>query len=122
MGLVHVGAHTNTMDKHLGEKICHRTSFRRSVDEGLLDCKRVVQIGIRGSSRTLDPYRYSSSQVMDGCTTLSVPQNVFCLVKGGVNRCFTQVQEVRLGLDVAAQVCKPKPQECTTTHSFRLNS
>lgn len=62
VGLVHVGAHTNTMDKHLEEKVYHQTPFRRSVDEGLLDCKRVVQIGIRGSSRTLDPYRYSRSQ------------------------------------------------------------
>ncbi|EGV96886.1 Agmatinase, mitochondrial [Cricetulus griseus] len=60
--LVHVGAHTNTADKTLGEKVYHRTAFRRSVDEGLLDCKRVVQIGIRGSSMTLDPYRYSRSQ------------------------------------------------------------
>lgn len=71
MGLVHVGAHTNTMDKHLEEKVHHRTPFRRSVDEGLLDCKRVIQIGIRGSSRTLDPYRYSRSQVMDGRPSLS---------------------------------------------------
>ncbi|XP_057641484.1 agmatinase, mitochondrial isoform X1 [Chionomys nivalis] len=62
VGLVHVGAHTNTTDKTLGEKVHHRTAFRRSVDEGLLDCKRVVQIGIRGSSVTLDPYRYSRSQ------------------------------------------------------------
>ncbi|XP_041508580.1 agmatinase, mitochondrial [Microtus oregoni] len=62
VGLVHVGAHTNTTDKTLGEKVHHRTVFRRSVDEGLLDCKRVVQIGIRGSSVTLDPYRYSRSQ------------------------------------------------------------
>ncbi|KAL1776841.1 agmatinase, mitochondrial [Sigmodon hispidus] len=62
VGLVHVGAHINTTDKTLGEKIYHRTSFRRSVDEGLLDCKRVVQIGIRGSSTVVDPYRYSRSQ------------------------------------------------------------
>lgn len=71
MGLVHVGAHTNTMDKHLEEKVYHWTPFRRSVDEGLLDCKRVVQIGIRGSSRTLDPYRYSRGQVMDARPSLS---------------------------------------------------
>lgn len=61
VGLVHVGAHTNTA-KALGETVHHQMPFRRSVDEGLLDCKRVVQIGIRGSSMTLDPYRYSRSQ------------------------------------------------------------
>ncbi|XP_051029514.1 agmatinase, mitochondrial isoform X2 [Phodopus roborovskii] len=75
VGLVHVGAHTNTADKTLGEKVYHRTAFRRSVDDGLLDCKRVVQIGIRGSSVTLDPYRYSRSQALEiirGCQGLNV--------------------------------------------------
>lgn len=121
MGLVHVGAHTNTTDKPQEEKVYHRTPFCRSVDEGLLDCKRVVQIGIRGSSKTLDPYRYSRSQVTDTCP-LSISQSIFCIVKEGVNRCFTEVQKVRLGLDVAAQVWKPKLQECNTIHSFIMNS
>uniref|UniRef100_A0A8C6AVF3 Guanidino acid hydrolase, mitochondrial n=1 Tax=Monodon monoceros TaxID=40151 RepID=A0A8C6AVF3_MONMO len=62
MGLVHVDAHMDVADKALGEKLYHGTPFRRCVDEGLLDCKRVVQIGIRGSSMTLDTYRYSRSQ------------------------------------------------------------
>ncbi|XP_036035357.1 agmatinase, mitochondrial [Onychomys torridus] len=62
VGLVHVGAHTNTTDQTLGEKVYHRTAFRRSVEEELLDCKRVVQIGIRGSSKIVDPYRYSRNQ------------------------------------------------------------
>uniref|UniRef100_A0A4W2CNG5 Uncharacterized protein n=1 Tax=Bos indicus x Bos taurus TaxID=30522 RepID=A0A4W2CNG5_BOBOX len=62
VGLVHVDAHMDMADKALGEKLYHGTPFRRCVDEGLLDCKRVVQIGIRGSSTTLDTYRYSRSQ------------------------------------------------------------
>ncbi|XP_011361916.2 agmatinase, mitochondrial isoform X1 [Pteropus vampyrus] len=62
VGLLHVDAHMDTADKALGEKIYHGTPFRRCVDEGLLDCKRVVQIGIRGSSMTLDPYSYSRNQ------------------------------------------------------------
>lgn len=66
MGLLHVDAHTDTADKALGEKLYHGTPFRRCVDEGLLDCRRVVQIGIRGSSMTLDPYRYNRSQVILG--------------------------------------------------------
>lgn len=63
MGLLHVDAHMDTADKALGEKLYHGTPFRRCVEEGLLDCKRVVQIGIRGSSTTLDAYRYSRNQV-----------------------------------------------------------
>ncbi|KAM7084047.1 guanidino acid hydrolase, mitochondrial [Ciconia maguari] len=62
VGLVHVDAHTDTGDTALGEKICHGTPFRRCVEEGLLDCSRVVQIGIRGSSYDPDPYKYCRDQ------------------------------------------------------------
>ncbi|XP_036603146.1 agmatinase, mitochondrial [Trichosurus vulpecula] len=62
VGLLHVDAHTDTADKALGEKLYHGTPFRRCVEEGLLDCKRVVQIGIRGSSMTLNPYKYNRDQ------------------------------------------------------------
>ncbi|NXC49639.1 SPEB protein, partial [Penelope pileata] len=62
VGLVHVDAHTDISDMALGEKIYHGTPFRRCVDEGLLDCSRVVQIGIRGSSFTPDPYKFCRDQ------------------------------------------------------------
>ncbi|KAM3921255.1 agmatinase, mitochondrial-like [Leptodactylus fuscus] len=62
VGLIHVDAHTDTDEEVLGEKIYHGTPFRRCVEEGLLDCKRVVQIGIRGSSYSPDPYRFCREQ------------------------------------------------------------
>ncbi|XP_043847839.1 agmatinase, mitochondrial isoform X2 [Dromiciops gliroides] len=62
VGLLHVDAHTDTADKALGEKLCHRTPFRRCIEEGLLDCKRVVQIGIRGPSTSMNPYKYNRDQ------------------------------------------------------------
>lgn len=36
-----------------GEEIAHGTPFRRAVEEGLLDCDRVVQIGLRGTGAKL---------------------------------------------------------------------
>ncbi|XP_062449695.1 guanidino acid hydrolase, mitochondrial [Rhea pennata] len=62
VGLVHVDAHADTGDVALGERIYHGTPFRRCVEEGLLDCRRVAQIGLRGSSFALDPYKYSREQ------------------------------------------------------------
>ncbi|MFT7812903.1 agmatinase, mitochondrial [Arapaima gigas] len=59
VGLVHVDAHADTSDVVLGEKIGHGTPFRRCVEEGLLDCKRVVQIGLRGTSYTPDAYKWN---------------------------------------------------------------
>nr|XP_009687910.1 PREDICTED: agmatinase, mitochondrial [Struthio camelus australis] len=62
VGLVHVDAHADTGDVALGERIYHGTPFRRCVEEGLLDCGRVVQIGLRGSSYTPDPYKWAHPQ------------------------------------------------------------
>ncbi|XP_070812124.1 LOW QUALITY PROTEIN: guanidino acid hydrolase, mitochondrial [Pituophis catenifer annectens] len=62
VALIHVDAHTDTADQALGERIYHGSPFRRSVEEGLLDCQRVFQIGIRGSSYSPDPYRFSWDQ------------------------------------------------------------
>ena len=50
VGMVHFDAHSDTQDSYFGgERYTHGTPFRRAVEEGLLDPKRVVQIGIRGS-------------------------------------------------------------------------
>jgi guanidinopropionase len=50
VGLIHFDAHSDTGDTYFGgEKYTHGTPFRRAVEEGLIDPKRVIQIGIRGS-------------------------------------------------------------------------
>jgi guanidinopropionase len=48
--MVHFDAHTDTSDKYFGENYyTHGTPFRRAIEEGLLDPRRTVQIGIRGA-------------------------------------------------------------------------
>jgi guanidinopropionase len=55
VGLVHFDAHSDTGDTYFGgEKYTHGTPFRRAVEEGLLDPKRIIQIGIRGSMYSPD--------------------------------------------------------------------
>lgn len=50
LGMVHFDAHTDTWDGYFGGfKYTHGTPFRRAVEEGLLDPKRTIQIGIRGA-------------------------------------------------------------------------
>ncbi|MDW3179775.1 MAG: agmatinase [Acidimicrobiia bacterium] len=62
VGLVHVDAHTDINDEMFGEKIAHGTPFRRAVEEGLLDCDRVVQIGVRGTGYAADDFDWSREQ------------------------------------------------------------
>nr|WP_205346105.1 agmatinase [Pseudomonas nitroreducens] len=50
VGMVHFDAHSDTNDRYFGDNpYTHGTPFRRAIEEGLLDPKRTVQIGIRGS-------------------------------------------------------------------------
>lgn len=50
VGMVHFDAHTDTWNRYFGDSpYTHGTPFRRAIEEGLLDPKRTVQIGIRGA-------------------------------------------------------------------------
>lgn len=49
MALVHVDAHADTLDTLGEEKICNATPFRRAVEENLIDPKKTIQIGLRGT-------------------------------------------------------------------------
>jgi guanidinobutyrase len=62
LGLVHVDAHADVNDSMFGEKIAHGTPFRRCVDEGLLDGKRVVQIGLRATGYAADDFDWPRRQ------------------------------------------------------------
>jgi len=59
VGLVHFDAHCDTGDDYLGSKFHHGAPFRRAVEEGLVDPKRTIQIGIRGSLNDLDQWKFS---------------------------------------------------------------
>ena len=49
VGVLHFDAHADTLDELCGTKINHATFLRRAHEEGLIDPKRVIQVGLRGS-------------------------------------------------------------------------
>jgi guanidinopropionase len=59
IGMVHIDAHTDTWDEFAGSKYMHGTPFRRAVEEGLLDPKRTIQIGIRGAQNSDEGWIFS---------------------------------------------------------------
>lgn len=62
VGLIHVDAHTDTNDEMFGEKIAHGTTFRRAVEEGLLDTRRVAQIGQRAQGYAAGDFQWGVDQ------------------------------------------------------------
>jgi guanidinopropionase len=64
VGMVHFDAHCDTGDDYLGSKFHHGAPFRRAVEEGLLDPRRTIQIGIRGGINDRDVWRFSRDSGM----------------------------------------------------------
>lgn len=63
VGMIHFDAHSDTNDTYFGDNpFTHGTPFRRAIEEGLLDPKRVVQIGIRGSVYDSDEHGWAKAQ------------------------------------------------------------
>ena len=64
VGMVHIDAHCDTGSNYLGSNYHHGAPFARAVDEGLLDPRRTVQIGIRGGINDPDVWRVSHGSGM----------------------------------------------------------
>ncbi len=59
VGMIHFDAHTDLYDSYFGGfKYTHGTPFRRAIEDGVLDPKRTIQIGLRGSMYDLDDFEY----------------------------------------------------------------
>jgi guanidinobutyrase len=54
-------------DEMFGEPIAHGTPFRRAVEEGLLACDKVWQIGLRGTGYAADDFDWPRRQGSPSC-------------------------------------------------------
>lgn len=62
LGMIHFDSHTDLFHSYFnGTKYTHGTPFRRAVEEGLLDPKRVIQIGIRGTTYDMEDRDFAAS-------------------------------------------------------------
>jgi guanidinobutyrase len=62
VALVHVDAHADVNDEMFGEPVAHGTPFRRAVEENLLACDKVWQIGLRGTGYAADDFDWPRAQ------------------------------------------------------------
>jgi len=62
VGMVHIDAHADINDTMFGEKVAHGTPFRRAIEEGLINPRRMVQIGLRGTGYTAEDFDWPRSR------------------------------------------------------------
>ena len=62
LGMIHFDSHTDLFHSYFdGTMFTHGTPFRRAVEENLLDPKRVIQIGIRGTQYDREDLDFADS-------------------------------------------------------------
>ena len=59
VGLIQFDAHSDVFDEFMGSKINHATFVRRGIEEGLIEPRRSIQIGLRGTRYGADDLDYS---------------------------------------------------------------
>jgi len=58
VGLVHIDAHTDTLGPIQGTRFHHGSPFRNAIEDGLIDPRRMVQIGIRGAHNVFEAWDF----------------------------------------------------------------
>ena len=99
--MIHIDAHTDTWDEFLGSRYTHGAPFRRAVEEGLIDPRRTVQIGIRGAQSSTEGWDYSESSGM---------------------RVMFMDEVSRIGLDGTAEIARSLMSDGPTYLSFDIDS
>ena len=71
LALVQIDSHIDTWDEYFGGKYFHGTPFRRAIEEGIIDGRRFVQIGIRGPMYGEDDFDFHRQH---GITVVDIDQ------------------------------------------------
>ena len=91
LALVQFDAHIDTWGDYFGGKYFHGSPFRRAIEEGLIEPRQYVQVGIRGPMYGDDAD--FAFQRTHGVTTLDIAQ----VKAAGVAHTITRVREVVTG-------------------------
>jgi len=71
LALVQFDAHIDTWDEYFGGKYFHGTPFRRAIEEGIIEGKRFIQVGIRGPMYGEDDFDFHREH---GITMIDIEQ------------------------------------------------
>jgi guanidinobutyrase len=100
VALVHVDAHADVNDEMFGERLAHGTPFRRAVEEGLLQCDKVWQIGLRGTGYAADDFDWPRAQGFTVVQAHEVWYRSLAPLMVEVRECIGPVTPVYLSFDI----------------------
>jgi agmatinase len=86
LGLIHFDAHPDTWDEYFGSRFFHGTPFRRAVEEGLLEPRRMIQVGIRGPLYGPEDFAFHDQHGIEVIRIEAVKEHGLAWVAGRLGR------------------------------------
>ena len=86
VGVVHFDAHPDTWDEYFGSKFFHGTPFRRAIEEGLIDPRRMIQVGIRGPLYGPEDFAFHEQHGLEVIRIEAVKEQGIAWVAGKLQR------------------------------------
>jgi agmatinase len=71
LALLHFDSHLDTVDVLWGEKYSHASPFIRAIEDGIIDPRRMLTVGIKGPLNSADDLKYAAEK---GVTVLTYEQ------------------------------------------------
>jgi agmatinase len=90
LGLVQFDAHIDTWDEYFGGKYFHGTPFRRAIEEGIVDGRRFIQVGIRGPMYGEEDFEFHREHAI---TMIDIDQ----VKERGIASVVQQIRSVAVG-------------------------
>ncbi|EFL88733.1 agmatinase [Ahrensia sp. R2A130] len=88
VSMIHFDSHTDLFNEYFGgTRYTHGTPFRRAIEEGILDPKRTIQIGIRGTMYDDEDRRFAADA---GVTLILIEE----LMERGVTDVMAQARDL----------------------------
>jgi agmatinase len=64
LALLHFDSHLDTVDQTFGEKWSHASPFIRAIEEGLIDPRRMLSVGIKGPLNSADDLKFAKDHAV----------------------------------------------------------
>ncbi len=74
LALVHFDSHPDTWGEYAGSYHYHGSTFRRAIEEGIVDGGRLIQIGIRGPIYTRDDFDFHAEHGLEAIRIAEVKE------------------------------------------------
>lgn len=107
LALLHFDSHVDTLDRFLGERYSHASPFIRAIEEGLINPKRMLSIGIKGPLNTRTDLDYARDHGVTIATFEEFQRRGAALVSSFLKRLGDAEAYVSFDIDVVDPAYAP---------------